>query len=78
MSGNLPLLYPTYAIPPMYPFFNPFFQPPPPQTKTIGKYEFSFDRRLGEGLTSEAYIGVNKETSEQVCIKIIDRLKFKN
>jgi hypothetical protein len=28
--------------------------------KQIGKYEFSFDHKLGSGLTSDAYIGINK------------------
>ena len=34
--------FPQIGMNPMYPFFNPFIQPPPPSKKTIGKYEFSF------------------------------------
>ena len=57
----LPPLLPMYGMP-IYPFFNPFSppQPKPMRKRKIGKYQFSFDRRLGEGLTSQAYIGVNK------------------
>lgn len=28
--------------------------------KQLGKYEFSFDQKLGSGLTSDAYIGIEK------------------
>ena len=71
----IPSLYP---VPTLYPFFPPFAPPPPPQPKQIGKYQFCFENKWGAGLTSEAFIGVNKETNEEVCVKIIDRLKFKN
>jgi hypothetical protein len=46
--------------------------------KQIGKYEFSFDHKLGSGLTSDAYIGRNKETNQLVCVKIVDRSIYKN
>lgn len=46
--------------------------------KQIGQYEFSFDQKLGSGLTSDAYIGYHKDTLKLVCIKIIGREVFKN
>lgn len=52
--------------------------PPKGNLKQLGKYEFSFDQKLGSGLTSEAYIGIEKENQKPVCVKIIDRQVFKN
>lgn len=31
------------------------------KVKELGKYEFSLDQKLGSGLTSDAYVGINKE-----------------
>ena len=30
------------------------------KVKELGKYEFSLDQKLGSGLTSDAYVGINK------------------
>lgn len=55
---------------PKYAHQQPLFSIPLQQTSTntplkgtlrdIGKYEFSFEQRLGSGLTSDAYLGRNK------------------
>lgn len=33
---------------------------------------------MGSGLTSDAYVGINKENNELVCVKVVDREVFKN
>ena len=35
------------------------------------------DQRIGSGMTGDAYVGINTQTHELVCIKIIDRSIFK-
>ena len=39
--------------------FNSISQPTQPLTKTLGKYEFSLDQKIGSGLTGDVYVGIN-------------------
>jgi hypothetical protein len=53
-------------------------QPSSPNTekksiKKLGPYEFSMDQRIGSGMTGDAYVGINTQNHELVCIKIVDR-----
>lgn len=57
-------------------------RPSPPNSekrtvKRLGKYEFSMDQRLGSGMSGDVYIGMDTETYELVCVKVIDRAIFK-
>lgn len=45
--------------------------------KRLGPYEFSIDQKIGSGMTGDAYVGMNTETFELVCVKIVDRAVFK-
>lgn len=45
--------------------------------KKLGKYEFSMDQKLGSGMSGDAYVGINTETYELVCVKVIDRAVYK-
>lgn len=52
--------------------------PPPPQSlKRLGPYEFCISQRIGSGMTGDAYVGMNTETFELVCVKVVDREVFK-
>ena len=33
---------------------------------------------MGSGLTSDAYVGIDKENKELVCVKVVDRETFKD
>lgn len=35
------------------------------------------DQRIGSGMTGDAYVGINTQNRELVCIKIVDRAVFK-
>lgn len=45
--------------------------------KKLGKYEFSFDQKIGSGLSADAFVGINIENNELVCVKVVDRAIFK-
>ena len=58
---------------------SPFSLPEtPPKMKDLGRYQFSFDWKLGSGLTCEAYLGKEKESGKMVCVKVIDLERFQN
>ncbi len=46
-------------------------------TKKLGKFEFSLDQKLGSGMAGDAYVGINTENGELVCVKVIDKELFK-
>lgn len=64
-----------------------FFAPPPSHSpampaspllpnnvtdKLIGKYQYNFKKKLGEGSYSQVYLGTNVETKAQVAIKVVN------
>jgi hypothetical protein len=63
---------------------NQPFHPIPPNfssplsMRELGLYEFSFDWKLGSGLTSDAYMGRHRTTGEMVCVKVVDLHVFKD
>jgi len=44
-----------------------------PMVKKLGKYEFSLDQKLGSGMAGDVYAGINTQTGEIVCVKVIDK-----
>ena len=63
-----------HSLTPLMPYNNNFGIP---MIKRLGKYEFSLDQKLGSGMAGDVYIGVNLETAEIVCVKVIDKQLFK-
>ncbi len=45
--------------------------------KRLGPYEFSIDQKIGSGMSGDAYVGVNTDSYELVCVKVVDREVFK-
>ena len=49
---------------------------PTPALKKLGKYEFSMDQRLGSGMSGDAYAGIDTDTHQLVCVKVVDRAVY--
>lgn len=45
--------------------------------KRLGKFEFCLDQKIGSGMSGDAYVGVDTERCELVCVKVIDREAFR-
>ena len=45
--------------------------------RELGKYQFSLEWKLGSGLTSDAYMGKDKENQQMVCVKVLDLQTYK-
>lgn len=57
-------------------------RPSPPNSEKravtkLGKYQFSMDQKLGSGMSGDAYFGVDTETYQLVCVKVVDRAVYK-
>lgn len=67
-------------------FFPPPSSPIPTSTpfsssvtdKLIGKYQYTFKNRLGEGSYSQVFLGINVETKTQVAIKVVNEKTVKD
>lgn len=42
----------------------------------LGKYEFGLEQRLGSGMSGDVYLGVDTETHQLVCVKVVDRAVY--
>lgn len=56
-------------------------RPSPPNSekrafKKLGHYEFCTEQRLGSGMSGDAYVGIDTQTSQLVCVKVVDRAVY--